>query len=347
MFHYKTVFVLGAGASHEFNLPVGSTLGTTIGTKCDIRYQSNGLPGDSGDIQLWDAIAEQFQTERREYQHAAWKIRDGIELVRSIDDFLDAHEGDHRIKLIGKTAIAKSILEAERNSTLNLTGERGRERMSYSTINNTWLIKFLRLLSAGVPIAGADTLFNNVSFVVFNYDRCLEHFLTHALIEKCQSSGQAAEIISEAKIFHPYGTIGALPGLGEGAIAFGESDLHSRLINVAENIRTYTERTADYAQMNAMHQSINEAEQMVFLGFGFHHQNMQLLTPPAKISAKKIIATAQGISKADCKVVRQRIKDMFAEPYQAIADDLDQVVIRNDLGCAGLFDEYALTLQSA
>ena len=38
MFESKTVFVLGAGASHEVGLPVGSGLAEIISKKLDIRF---------------------------------------------------------------------------------------------------------------------------------------------------------------------------------------------------------------------------------------------------------------------------------------------------------------------
>jgi hypothetical protein len=51
-----------------------------------------------------------------------------------------------------------------------------------------------------------------VSFIVFNYDRCIEHFIFHA----AQSyygvdPGRAAQFVAAISFYHPYGSIAPLP----------------------------------------------------------------------------------------------------------------------------------------
>jgi hypothetical protein len=53
------------------------------------------------------------ESEVHEYRKAAQRIREGIVLADSIDDFLDQNSHDRFINLYGKAAIVKSILEAE------------------------------------------------------------------------------------------------------------------------------------------------------------------------------------------------------------------------------------------
>ena len=42
---------------------------------------------------------------------------------------------------------------------------------------DTWLVKFMYMLGRGVPKENVREIFDNVSFIVFNYDRCVEFFL--------------------------------------------------------------------------------------------------------------------------------------------------------------------------
>jgi hypothetical protein len=113
MFLSKTVFVLGAGASHEIGLPLGSDLAKTISQKLDIRFEDTGRPKSTGgDYPLYETLRGKFRSEAREYQRAGWMIRDGVLLANSIDDFLDRHASKPHVVKYGKLAIVASIVDA-------------------------------------------------------------------------------------------------------------------------------------------------------------------------------------------------------------------------------------------
>lgn len=57
MFESKTLFVVGAGASAEIDLPVGSALLETIAKKLKIEFKGR-VERISGDIELINAIDE-------------------------------------------------------------------------------------------------------------------------------------------------------------------------------------------------------------------------------------------------------------------------------------------------
>lgn len=113
MLKQKTVFVVGAGASKEFNLPVGVDLAITISGKLNVLFDDFGRDITAGDRDLFNNVTKTHSQELSHYQKAAWLIRDGIILAHSIDDFLDVHQHDRRVVTYGKAAIAKCILEAE------------------------------------------------------------------------------------------------------------------------------------------------------------------------------------------------------------------------------------------
>jgi hypothetical protein len=60
---------------------------------------------------------------------------------------------------------------------------------------------------------------------VFNYDRCIEQYLFHALQDYYGvSPHEASAMMASLKIFRPYGKIGDLPWQSqEGAVPFGKS----------------------------------------------------------------------------------------------------------------------------
>ena len=82
MFKTRTLFVVGAGASAEVNFPVGNQLAQTIGKKLNILYDDFGSRIIAGDSDLFLQVTHACQLEIREYQQAAWRIRDGIHLER-------------------------------------------------------------------------------------------------------------------------------------------------------------------------------------------------------------------------------------------------------------------------
>ena len=87
------------------------------------------------------------------------------------------------------------------------------------------------------------------------------------------------------------------------------------------------------------------AETIVFLGFGFHHQNMDILAPPRNTTSKRIYATAKGFSNSDKSVIEDQICSALKieqEPEYKIR--LLDSHVRNDLSCAELFSEYQRTL---
>jgi hypothetical protein len=52
----------------------------------------------------------------------------------------------------------------------------------------------------------------NLVLIIFNYDRCIEHYLFHSLVNYHEMSReQAAELMAGVRIYHPYGKVGNLP----------------------------------------------------------------------------------------------------------------------------------------
>jgi hypothetical protein len=264
-------------------------------------------------------------------------IRDGIQLARSIDDFLDMHRSSQFVVTYGKVAIVKSILEAEQSSKLYFNRFKG-ETFDIAKLADTWLIKFMQMLGPGIPFEEIHSLFSNVSFVVFNYDRCIEFFLGHAL-QRLYGIDEAfaKTLLASLSIIHPYGVIAP-------SIEFGSRAMN--YLELTNGIKTYTEQVRDEAILTSIAEQVEAARHIVFLGFAYHDQNLALLKPATKLPRnKRIFGTAYRMSDADVNVVRHQLAAWFqSAPATAVAKDIS---IENKLTCAGMFDDYAKSLTSA
>ncbi|SRR6266496_3276998 len=213
MFKTNTVFVLGAGASQEAGLPIGSDLKQKIAEKLYISFQ-DGYRRTSGDGVIYDAIlthAQQAKEEANEYLRQCRVISTAIPQAISIDNFLDAHQGNEKLELCAKLAIVSGILEAEAKSNLKFD-EFKPEGFSPANLAGTWYENVWMLLNEGVRANSLEHLFGNVSFIIFNYDRCLEHFLFHSVQNYYRiDANSASDLVQQIKITHPYGVVGKLP----------------------------------------------------------------------------------------------------------------------------------------
>jgi len=340
----KTVYIVGAGASSEAGLPTGQELKHNIARSLDIRYE-DGHSRSSGDRAIDQAIRMHVsnQSEGRgdinPHLHACWRIRDAMPQAISIDNFIDAHSDDEKIEFCGKLAIVKTILDAERKSLLYIDRSNTNNKINYKVLENTWYASFIKLLTENCKADELVKRFKSISLIIFNYDRCIEHFIFNSLQNYYGlTPDKSAEIISELDIYHPYGVIGNLPWQGGRCIEFGEEVHPSHLLEFSVQIKTFTEGTdPDSSEIKAIRNKMNRADIIVFLGFAYHKLNVQLLLPSTffgnSINASSYFGTAKGISNSDCKII---IKSL--EKFNDL-EDVD-ININNNLDCSMLFNEY-------
>jgi hypothetical protein len=336
MFRRRTLFILGAGASREADLPCGDQLALRISEKLNIQYSFGKYKG-GGDGSLFDIFRTKFRSDVNTYLHAASLIRDGIHLADSIDNFLNLHRENDELILLAKATIAKSILEAERESKLWYDDSNAYNSLKFRDLHATWFAKFMKVLSKDVPRSLANTVFDNVSFIVFNYDRRLEHFLHHAVQRLYGFTHQeAASICDEAQIEHPYGVVAPLRIESGHGLKFGERD--TNWIELASNIKTFTEQTLDGDQLNSIRTKVQSAECIIFLGFAFHEPNMIMLRPDSPIQPIPIYSTGFGFSDEDSRNLVIELSSMLKDSPR------DTIRFGNKLKCADLFDTYSRSL---
>lgn len=337
----KLTLIVGAGASKEFGLPVGSELKQKIASLLDIRFDFNQQK--SGDYQIRSALefAVRQPDGRRDinpHLHAAWRIRDAMPQAISIDNFIDNHQGDEKIELCGKLAIVKSILDAEKSSKIYVDPSNNRNGINYARTEDCWLNPFTRLLTENCRAEQLEERLESVAFIIFNYDRCIEHYLFYALQNYYKiSETKAADLLNAVHFYHPYGSVGTLPWQSQKNVAsFGGELRPESLLENARQIKTFTEGTdPDSSEICEIRESVATSANLLFLGFAFHRLNMQLIGPEpsqmSEISEKRAFATAYGLSKSDCGAIAAEISNMRGS---------QKTEIRNDLTCAAIFSEY-------
>ena len=342
----KTVYVVGAGASYEAKLPTGNELKDRIAKLLDMKFEMNSQK--SGDYEIQRALRQYTSDDSslktlNSYLRECRHICANMPLAISIDNFIDTERGNEKLALCGKLAIIKSILEAERNSSLFIDKYGSERTLNFALLENTWYLSFFRTLTENCDAKELKDRFKNITLIIFNYDRCIEHFLIHALISYYRLEiTYAAELISCLEIIHPYGTVGSLDWedlASSTSVAFGGELHESQLIDYAQRIRTFTEG-AHSEYMEHLVGAMRFTERLVFLGFAFHRLNMALIggeTEERYDNPNNIecYATAYETSKSDQESIRGSVSYLYGNPVT--------INIENTT-CRQLFRDYSRSL---
>jgi hypothetical protein len=341
----KTVFVLGAGASAEFDLPIGDGLKMKIAELLNYRFEEYRFTrGDSLIIKALQYHAQENrlgQYEANQQVRAALDIASAMPITISIDNYLHSHRGDEAIELVGKLAIVRSILLAEASSKLRAEWN-GIERIELSRVEQTWMAALMRFIGEDCTVETLPSRLKQIAFIVFNYDRCLEHFLFHAFQVYFRITPEKAdELVKSLEIYHPYGVVGRLPWASQNGsefIAFGGEPHVPQLLRLARGIKTFTEGTDPSSEEAiAMRECFASASRLVFLGFAFHPLNMEVILggdTDNEPLERRIYGTVYMTSSSD----RDKIEDSLRD------GTIDEIRLENSTSFQ-LFQNYSRTLR--
>lgn len=343
------MIVVGAGASKEYGLPTGAELAEKIALVSDIRFDEFGTRLSAGDHQIVSTL--RFLVESREngsrdinpYLHAAWRIRDNMGLAPSIDNFIDTHRNDELLVEFGKIAICHSIQMAESGSSLRVDGTQRNPMLNARAVKGTWLEQLFKLLVAQRNYDDFLVALSQITFVSFNYDRCIHQFFYFACSSYFNLDPEGQQrLLSSLKILYPYGTIGpfAAGGLNTN---FGQVNYQGQLIDASRQIRTFTEGSESNL-LSQIRTEIDAAEIVMFLGFGFLQLNMDLLFQNQRFRPIRVIGTGKGLSKDSISEVELELSDIFVHEPDGGAglidmDDPERIKILN-CTCGELFFEF-------
>jgi hypothetical protein len=349
----KNVIVVGAGASAEFGLPTGVTLKKQIANFCAyVKKAPDSWGYQNGDFaELVDYLVHYGEIpgadigrQRENVRQAAIAISNNMNLAPSIDNFMDTHRSHKALVDIGKVAIAKLISDAERSSRLWVNRRNGEPNdPRFESTSSTWIGRFFGILVAERDFDSFIRALENVIFVSFNYDRCIEQFFLTASasyfksLDRKMDAADLARVEDALEVIHPYGSLGGLnysvptnSGFGR---KFRGNDLRE-LISISSGIQTFTEGELSSKIKPTILYGLQDCDLLIFLGFAFHPLNMKFLVPENdRLSIKRVLATGKGLSKESQHMVREELAAVFARSEE-------QSISIVDGNCSDLFHEH-------
>jgi hypothetical protein len=372
MYSQNTLFVLGAGASAELGFPLGSGLKAEVSSLVSLRtvtensfqrtqqrYPENNDFYQFAYRQRTPIISEGFASKERDTLNAnmdKWtELAQGLPFASSIDNYLHIRRNDPELVRIGKLAIANVIAKYEKrlaSATSTDLGARAVQSWLAPGIDGpasgataprpAWTLPFSEQFFSGVEQNQLESAFSRVKFIVFNYDRCLENFLGLALRSiYCMPAHDASSFVARhLSVVHPYGSLGQLLGVGRDVgVEFGACPTAE---SAGGSIKLYTEGRSTADDKHRIASFIGWADTILFLGNGYHAQNMKLLSHPARQTVR-IFATGVGLSETAQREAVSRILRSL-KPRDANAFIPLESVQMKSMTCAELFIAEAVQL---
>jgi len=102
-------------------------------------------------------------------------------------------------------------------------------------------------------------------------------------------------------MLHVYGVLG---DPWEGSKPFGTQNAH--LASIATELRTYHEEFDNAEHERKIRELLGTAEKVIFLGFGFHPNNLQLLFPNYEFHDTQLWGTSMGCENSESFARAQR-----------------------------------------
>lgn len=123
----------------------------------------------------------------------------------------------------------------------------------------------------------------------------------------------SAEACENIKIIHPYGCIGKLPWqtMKNGDVVFEYGHVENNLSSVYNKIRTFNEEN-NCDNVSLVKKIIEDYELIVFLGFGFHDQNISFIRPNLNNKSKTILGTVYGFSDFNSREIERKLGSIFS-----------------------------------
>lgn len=277
MIQQNTAFILGAGTSVEYGFPLG-----------------RGLL--AGVVESLDDPSTQVFLSLRELGHPEAEIRQFRKnLMRSMSQSIDSFlEKRREFTKIGKAAIAATLIPYERPEWLYQPRD-----------VPTWL----EILLPHIGLSPGITTAPKVRFITFNYDRsltqCLYVYLRNAF---SLSHGPAVAILRHFQPIHVYGKLGELDYYDPAGRSYAPTINSQTVKRAAEGIQVIFEGGRSDA-LDEARAWIQDASLIMFLGFGFHPENVARLQIPANGNGRLVCGSAFGLGHGERLLARSHFTD--------------------------------------
>jgi len=269
----RTTLILGAGSSVHCGFPLGMRL---IADIAKMRSAGNSFTLPSG----W----HQDDVD-------ALIVRLSRSAHYSIDAFLETAP---KSMDIGKYLIAASLKKLENVDRLFPPHESG------------W---YQYLFNCLVDDSAQSFDNNHLSVVTFNYDRSLEAYLFYAIKARFDlDDSRALNELEKIPIIHVHGSLGSFPQVDYAPIEDADA-----LREVSESIKVISEiqdskDTFCNDKFKKAHDAIKNSEKVIFLGFGFHSDNVRRLRIDwSQFAGRKVRATFAGATDEEYKNILDRL----------------------------------------
>jgi hypothetical protein len=286
----NTVFILGAGASKPYGFP--SAWGLRLDIINNFYKKLLGVFAVSGaPLSSYIDGAKKFINQFRDSRNT------------SIDLFLSRNP---EFSYFGKDAIILDLLESEKISL---------DHWYRGDISSDWYISIFNYMLEGLTLPKDYLKFgdNKITFITFNYDRSLEHYLYTALLNSYSEAKpeEIKNIFDKINIYHVYGKLGDLFWqIGDGNssetfLNYGRTDISYSVLEYFRNsIKTIPERIP-LVQNGDIYNAIRKANQIFFLGFSFGDENMDILKEAIERipQSTSIYSTVMGLSDKKIKSI--------------------------------------------
>jgi hypothetical protein len=280
----RITFIVGAGASRPYGLPLG----------CELV-----------------AKAKELRPQDHLYQHMN-RLGVRVETLNDVLKDLRSHPGESLDDFIRTRAFDPDTVRVGRLLIAGLMGDALRSPEKPDP-KRDWLGYLL-----GKMVKGADSLegflaSSRVQFVTFNFDTVIEHRIKEFLADYFKR-GPFERVAEGVPVTHLHGRLDGVPGHPMG----DDMDILTRdwspwLDASASNVRVVGDQLPDEVRMRAI-RAMADASRLCFLGFGYDEQNIRQLELESVLSdpssEKRLFGTAMGLKEGE----QERIKNLLPGP---------------------------------
>lgn len=319
MIDKKTVFILGAGASCPYGYPSGSKLRQEI---C-----SSFLSDSKNYFRAQEAREPEIQGALNKAKSFVNKFRDSS--TQSIDLFLARNP---EFMAMGKYAIIFRIFASEKNSKF---------REQSKIPDQDWYSHLFNKLTDDIVKKEDYAHFgedNKISFITFNYDRSLEHFLYESLRNSFSGipAGKIKEQLNKCRIIHVFGQVAGLDWQDfDSKIEYGYDVNRIDVNHLTNNLRIIYEDEQN-PELEEARKLISDAKHIFLLGFGYAPENLSILGFPKILTrGKRAYGTALNLEPGEVENIRSFLSKSGGQHILP-----NELVIRQDCDCLKLLRNY-------
>lgn len=285
MVETPTSFIVGAGASNCYGLPLGSKL----------LERAKSLSPDSAVYHL----------ARRHTAIPVERLNAILENLKqfpgpSIDDYLEKRQTDPDTQRLGRTLIAAFMAQALQTE-LNLR----------PPAVNDWLKSLFLQMAEGADTFERFVEGNKITFVTFNFDSVIEARL-EGLARDTYGAIDPQVLAKAVPVIHVHGRLPSPPSIQLGFEPHSSEpspEWLSWIPDAASSVRVVFDSDIDEPTLLAACAALVQSQILCFLGFSYHPRNVERLSLGLwnKSAGRLLFGTTTGMSNGERQRAKRRL----------------------------------------